>query len=243
MKPLETTVDNQHILYDVERITNIAEFSFDPDVLRTHGQLNGTAQGRGNTFFFQHEGIELVLRHFRRGGKVAAMGKDRYLWTGLQRTRAWREWYLLAKLHAMGLPVPIPVAARVIRQGLYYRADLVTQSIPNTVSLAQRLRQGTLDEMVWSKIAYCIYRFHTLGVYHSDLNAHNILLDVQGEVYLIDFDKGEMRKPAMIWQQKNLTRLQRSLLKLKRLEGEGFAFNDSDWSLLMRVYGAAGRED
>jgi len=239
MKPLETKIDNQHILYDVERIANIAAFSFEPEVLRTHGQLNGSAQGRGNTFFFKHEDVELVLRHFRRGGKVAAMGKDRYFWTGLTRTRAWREWYLLAKLHAMGLPVPLPVAARVIRQGLYYRADLVTQCIPNTVSLAQRLRQGPLDELVWSKIAYCIYRFHTLGVYHSDLNAHNILLDVQVEIYLIDFDKGEMRKPALGWQQQNLARLLRSLNKLKRLEGDGFAFADSDWSLLLRIYNAA----
>lgn len=239
MKPCETSIGNQYILYDVERIANIAAFSFDPETLRTHGQLSGTAQGRGNTYFFQHEGQSLVLRHFQRGGKVAAMGKDRYFWTGLPRTRAWREWHLLAKLHAMGLPVPLPVAARVMRHGFYYRADLVTQCIANTVSLAQRLRQGPLDELVWSKIAYCLYRFHTLGVYHSDLNAHNILLDVQDEVYLIDFDKGRIRTPATGWQQQNLARLQRSLNKLKRLEGESFSFTEQDWSLLLRIYNAA----
>jgi len=33
--------------------------------------------------------------------------------------------------------------------------------------------------------------------------------------------------------------LLRSLNKLKRLEGDGFAFSDDDWSLLVRIYNAA----
>jgi len=239
MRPYETSVDKQHILYDVERIANIAEFSFDPEVLRKRRQLSGSAQGRGNTHFFNYEGQALVLRHYRRGGLIQKFLEDRYLWTGLARTRAWREWQLLAKMHAMGLPVPLPVAAQVVQQGVTYRADIVIESIPNTVTLAQRLRQGPLDELEWSKIACCLYRFHTLGVYHADLNAHNILLGVQDEVYLIDFDRGRLRRPDASWQQQNLARLQRSLKKLKALEGDGFAFSDNDWSLLMRVYHAA----
>ncbi len=242
MRPCETSIDNQHILYDVERIANIAEFSFDPEVLRARKQLSGSAQGRGNTHFFNYDGQALVLRHYRRGGLIARFSDDRYLWAGLARTRAWREWHLLAKLHAMGLPVPLPVAAQVVQQGITYRADIVIESIPNTVTLAQRLRQGPLNELEWSKIAWCLYRFHTLGVYHADLNAHNILLDVQGEVYLIDFDRGRLRRPDAGWQQQNLARLQRSLKKLKGIEEEGFAFSDNDWSLLTRVYDAADGE-
>jgi len=238
MKPLETTVDNQHILYDVERIANIVEFSFEPAVLRERQQLTGSAKGRGNTLFFNYDGRALVLRHYRRGGFIARFFDDGYLWMGRSRSRAWREWHLLAKLYTMGLPVPRPVAARVIRSAVFYRADIVIESIPNVVTLAQRLRQGSLSELEWSKVAYCLYRFHTLGVYHADLNAHNILLDVQGEVYLIDFDQGRVRKPGAGWQQQNLARLQRSLNKLKRLEGDAFTFDEKDWSLLLQIYNA-----
>lgn len=239
MRPFETSFDNQHILYDVERIANIETFSFDPEVLRANHQLSGRAQGRGNTLFFNFEQQSMVLRHYRRGGFIQKFSEDRYFWTGLSRSRAWREWHLLAKLHSMGLPVPLPVAARVTQHGVTYSADIVVDAIPNSVTLAQRLRQGPLDELEWSKIAWCLYRFHALGVYHADLNAHNILLDVKGEVYLIDFDRGELRRPAQRWQRRNLARLQRSLSKLRRLEGEGFAFRDDDWSLLMQVYHAA----
>lgn len=239
MRPFETSSDNQYILYDVERIANIEAFSFDPEVLRANGQLSGRAQGRGNTLFFNYRDQPLVLRRYRRGGLIQKFSEDRYLWTGLARTRAWREWHLLAKVHALGLPVPLPVAARVIRHGITYRADIVIDTIPNSVTLAQRLRQGPLDELKWSKIAWCLYRFHTVGVYHADLNAHNILLDVKGEVYLIDFDRGALRAPAERWQRQNLARLQRSLRKLRTLEGEAFAFRDEDWSLLTQVYQAA----
>jgi hypothetical protein len=53
----------------------------------------------------------------------------RYLWTGEDRTRAFREWRLLHDLHAAALPVPAPVAARYHRHGPAYVADLITERI------------------------------------------------------------------------------------------------------------------
>ena len=41
------------------------------------------------------------------------ISKDRYLWTGERRVRAFAEWRLLAHLAEAGLPVPKPVAAFV----------------------------------------------------------------------------------------------------------------------------------
>ena len=35
----------------------------------------------------------------------------------------------------------------------------------------------------------------------SDLNAHNVLVDGSGTIWLLDFDRGRLRKPAMAWQQ------------------------------------------
>ena len=53
-------------------------------------------------------------------------------------TRSFAEWYLTYHLHRAGLPVPAPIAARYVRHGLFYRADLITQRIENSESLAQR---------------------------------------------------------------------------------------------------------
>ncbi|MGH7487911.1 MAG: lipopolysaccharide kinase InaA family protein, partial [bacterium] len=65
----------------------------------------------------------------------------------------------------------------------------------------------------WHAIGACIRRFHDAGIYHADLNAHNIMLDNKDAVYLLDFDRGERRTPVILWQQANLARLSRSLRK------------------------------
>jgi 3-deoxy-D-manno-octulosonic acid kinase len=38
-----------------------------------------------------------------------------------------------------------------------------------------------------------IARFHRAGVWHADLTAHNILLEVRGVPWLLDFDRGRIR--------------------------------------------------
>ena len=53
---------------------------------------------------------------------------------------------------------------------------------------------------------------HDAGVYHSDLNRRNILIDGNADVWLIDFDKCDRRAPGS-WTQDNLSRLHRSLAK------------------------------
>ena len=39
---------------------------------------------------------------------------------------------MLLRLHAAGLPVPRPVAARYEQSGIAYRADLITEELPDT---------------------------------------------------------------------------------------------------------------
>lgn len=74
-------------------------------------------------------------------------------------------------------------------------------------------------------------------MWHADLNAWNILLDAHADVWLIDFDRGRLRPPAVSWQQANLARLRRSLEKLGM-------FDARDWERLRRAYGATpGKEE
>jgi len=56
---------------------------------------------------------------------------------------------------------------------------------------------------------------HAAGADHADLNAHNILLDGDGVVSVIDFDRGRLRNGGS-WMRRNLARLQRCLLYTSR---------------------------
>ena len=80
-----------------------------------------------------------------------------------------------------------------------------------------------------------IRRFHDHGVWHADLNANNVLIDNENRLYLIDFDRGRLRQAAPQWQQANLDRLKRSLLKLQS-KTESFYFAESDWQTLLGGY-------
>jgi 3-deoxy-D-manno-octulosonic acid kinase len=235
MQVVTTAADGGAILYDAAVLGKIDASFFDPAAWRARGRLTGEARGRGTTWFVRHAGGELALRHYRRGGLLGPWLGDRYLWLGLARSRAFREWHLLATLHARGLPVPQPVAARVRRRGLCYTADLLTRRLPATESLAERLRREPLGRRDWDAIGACLARFHAAGVWHADLNAHNVLLG-RGRVFLLDFDRGRLRAPGS-WRLDNLARLKRSLEKLARAAGR-FHFVAADWAALLAGYEA-----
>lgn len=237
MTPKIQQIGQDYILYDADKLGNAADLSFDNDRLAGRGSILGAAEGRGTTLFIQHNGMDMALRHYHRGGLAAKLFTDQYIWTGLGRTRAWREWHLLAELHQMGLPVPEPVAAHVTRSGLLYQADILTLRIPQAQSVAQVLKSQSLTESAWQAIGRCIRQFHEHGVYHADLNANNILLDTDQKVYVLDFDRGDIRKPARGWQQNNTDRLLRSFSKIKT-NSETFYFSESDWQVLIKSYQA-----
>lgn len=217
-------------------LSQVDERFFDLAHWQGRGALRGTARGRGEASFIDTPVGEVVLRHYRRGGLPGRFIRDWYLWPGLEATRPWREWRLTARLFELGLPVPQPLAAYVQRAGLGYRADLVTRRLAHTESLAARLGRGALEAAMWEAVGRCIRRFHAAGLDHADLNAHNILIDADDRIYLIDFDRGRLRQPGS-WTSANLARLQRSLQKLKGLEPE-FAYTAQAWQALMAAYRA-----
>jgi len=224
------------MLYDASRCGQPDERLFERGHWRARGTLEETAGGRGTVAFIRDDGRRWVLRHYRRGGLVARLLGDRYLWTGADRTRAFREWRLLRKLADAGLPVPTPIAARYVRHGIFYRADLVTEELPTRHTLAQALAAGTLDGATWRAVGACIGRLHASGVHHADLNAHNLLLGDDGTVYVLDFDRGRIR-PRGAWEQAVLERLQRSLRKVTAGLPTG-RFDDVAWAALLGGLGS-----
>ncbi len=229
----EAAIDGGRMLYDTQRTSNFSTEFFDPDYWRKHDAIEGSAKGRGTTWFIRAGDGRFVLRHYRRGGLIAKISKDRYWFTTEAETRSFAEWYLTYHLHRAGLPVPAPVAARYVREGSWYRADLITQRIENSESLAQRLLQGPLSLTQWIAVGRCLRRFHDAGVCHADLNAHNILLTPE-QVYVIDFDRGTLRKRGW-WADTTLVRLYRSLEKVTLLAAPE-SFSDEDWHSLLAGY-------
>jgi 3-deoxy-D-manno-octulosonic acid kinase len=223
------------ILFDPSVSPQVDGRWFDPAYWQDQGALNTLTGGRGGVAVIVTPAGECVLRHYRRGGMVAKLMGDRYLWTGAERTRGFAEFRLLQAMHGLGLPAPHVVAARYQRLGVHYRADLIMRRIPDTQTLAACLADGRLDAELAQEVGALVARFHRAGVWHADLNAHNVLV-ASSALYMIDFDRGCMREPGEGWRMANLQRLRRSLFKLGAApEGEA-AFDRNIWTSLMYGY-------
>ena len=208
-------IDRGAILYDPRRVAEPGARTFDADYWRSRGALREFAAGRGSIQLIEDGTRSWVLRCYLRGGVAARFARDLYLWLGEERTRSFRELRLLDRLQSLGLPVPPPVAARYRRAGIAYRADLITVRLPGARSLEDALAAGPLDDARWAAIGRCLRRFHDAGVHHADLNARNVMLGDALEVWVLDFDRGRLRRPGP-WRERVLDRLARSLAKSEK---------------------------
>lgn len=209
---------------------------FDPELWQAGGAVALETSGRGSVWIVSHGGERWVLRHYHRGGFVSRFVFDHYFWLGLERTRAFREWRLLARLAQAGLPVPSPVAARVRRSGPVYTADILTVYIPDTRKLSAYIAESGVPDGCWRRVGRLVRAVHDQDVDHPDLTAHNLLVDARGDVFLVDFDNARARPPGA-WRQRGLERLERSLRKVA-LE-TGTDFDERGWAELVAGYGEA----
>lgn len=217
---------------------------FEPEYWRTQDRIIGSAQGRGTTWFLQTQdlfGVNSALRHYYRGGLWGKIIKDRYKFSDLEHTRSFAELRLLQMLHQAGLPVPKPIGAQVVTTGFgLYQADILTEKIENALDLTAFLQQHTLTEQGWGEIGKLIRRLHDLQICHTDLNAHNILLqqtETKQQYWLLDFDKCG-QKSGDFWKQENLQRLHRSFTK--ETERMKIRFNAENWQNLQTGYQEGG---
>ncbi len=238
MNPSSLNEHHHHILFDSDNLNDIAPPWFNYGYWQNSAKVEAVSAGRGQAWFIDSDERSMVLRHYQRGGWMANILDDKYLWQGLNRTRAWCEWRLLSDLWQQGLPVPQPLAAHVVRSGIFYRADLLVGKIPQSRPLSGWLNEQILSPSMWQGVGELVRRFHNARVYHADLNAHNILITEQQTFYLIDFDKGRLMPDSSIdtsWKKSNLKRLRRSLMKLRN-QSQTFNFNEDCWKLLLKGY-------
>lgn len=229
-------VNNNHVILSHPYYSEQIQLAwFDPNFWQQQQKIVGAKKGRATAWFFKHADLTAVLRHYWRGGLIGKLLSDQYIYFGLEHTRVYKEFSLMTKLIALGLNVPKPIAAKISRHGFIYRGDIITEAVSGAKSVLDILIERTLSETEIIKIAQTIALFHNKGVYHADLNINNILFNNSGEVYIIDFDRGEIKTPDKKWQQNNMSRLKRSFLK-EQGRNSTFHWQISDWQTLNNYY-------
>jgi hypothetical protein len=147
---------------------------------------------------------------------------------------------------ARGVPTPAVVAGALYPAGLFYRADIATELIPEGHSLADRLwgpgppAGGAADAL--ARAGRLTRALEDAGVLHADLNARNVLVGAGADLpaaHVVDLDRcrvlplgahprrGPMRR-----------RLERSLRKLGGRHGQ--PLTEPQWEALRAGFGAEG---
>ncbi|WP_434357290.1 3-deoxy-D-manno-octulosonic acid kinase [Parasalinivibrio latis] len=229
----ELTLNDTHIWYDPALLSESPEACFSADYWQQQGKISGSAKGRGTTWFIRGKELEMALRHYRRGGLFGKLVSDSYLFTGWESTRSYQEYVLLKWLAEQGVNVPRPVAARAVKAGLAYKADILVEKVPMAKDLVHLLEEESLPEEMYRQIGVMIAQMHQAGVNHTDLNIHNILVDADQKVWIIDFDKCA-RQSGDSWHQDNLSRLKRSFYKEQ--ERRSIHWQEGEWSALLQGY-------
>jgi 3-deoxy-D-manno-octulosonic acid kinase len=77
----------------------ISHDAFKPEYLDTNSLIKKTLVGRGKVYFFNWSKHLLALRNYYRGGLVAKLSRDSFIYTGVENTRCYQELALLEFLN------------------------------------------------------------------------------------------------------------------------------------------------
>jgi 3-deoxy-D-manno-octulosonic acid kinase len=129
----------------------------------------------------------VVIKYYRRGGVIRHFNKGMYL--RLAKSRPQREYEMLETVRNLGVSAPVPLLWAV-RGRLFYRAFLVTRRIDDHRPLSD-LGRGDPEHCrsAVRKTAGQINLLIENRIHHVDLHPGNVLLDKEGRVHIIDFDK------------------------------------------------------
>lgn len=224
------TIDRCVIWSEIAQVDRNALGWFDPGnpAIAARKVASG---GRGASWYVTVAGQHGVLRQYRRGGWMASVNRDCYWWRNEREARCFREYAIMAQLAAAGLAVPAPMAAMACRLSpFFYRAAIITRRVLAAGTLASSQEPGA-----WHAAGVLIARMHREGVWHADLNVHNILVQSPEQVWLIDFDKAQAAITAPEVLAQNLVRLHRSVRK-HCPQNEAVL-----WPMLNKAYAAAIR--
>lgn len=180
-----------------------------------------------------------AVRHYRRGGAMAMHMGDRYLRGS--RPRPFREVDASAVARARGIRTPAVICAAVYPAGIHYRADLVTEVVPDVLTLGARLHEhdGTRDWLVaMGRAGELIEALTEARLFHIDLNAHNVLLsaDAAEAAWVVDLDRARiLKRRSSSSADRMVARLTRSIVKIGTPTGESLAHQEIEAALTRSI--------
>ncbi len=194
------------------------------EIMQRLGELASAAQaGAGNrqSAFRLNlaEGLELFARRGRRGGMIASILSDVYL--GVT-PRPLNELALTVEAMRRGIPVAEPMGAMVEWIGpALYRGFFLTRAVRG-MTLWEFLKTDDdpiVRGHVLGQARAAIDAMHSQGLFHADLNLHNLLVTQAREsftVIVIDLDKARLFDAPLsaAMRRANAARLMRSARKL-----------------------------
>ncbi|MGD9277973.1 MAG: lipopolysaccharide kinase InaA family protein, partial [Desulfobacterales bacterium] len=186
-----------------------------------------TLGGRTSITVVPLEGIgSVVIKHYRRGGIIRHLIKQRYLKCG--KTRCQMEYEQLQKVRSLGINAPEPVAF-AYRGRLFYQCWLVTREIKDHQTLVQiSLSNQEQARMVMQEVVKQVTILIKNKILHVDLHPGNAIVDNQNRVYLLDFDKaGTFLRGKNALRRRYLRRWNRAIQKhgLPKMLSEVNGFN------------------
>jgi 3-deoxy-D-manno-octulosonic acid kinase len=175
------------------------------------------------------EGGSVVVRRFLRGGAIRHLNRDRYFLGD----RAAAELAASEAARHGGVRTPEVVALGRRRSGLGYRSMIATRRVPGATDATVQLADPAAREWILRAIGDQIASLHASCVTHPDLNVRNVLVDADGRIWLIDFDRARLfTGPVPASQRtKDILRFARSAEKL------GHPLGPEDWAALRAGYG------
>jgi hypothetical protein len=184
--------------------------------------------------------IDVVVRHARRGGLLAGVRGDRFVWPG----RAPWELETSLRLQEAGVRTPDVVAFALYPAGPgLCRCDVATRRLPLGAEfpVAWRSADAAARDALLVAVGTVLRDLRAAGARHADLNAKNLYVGRDGgrwHAWVLDVDRVRFGagNDAGIGEQ-NLARLDRSLRKLR--ERDGLEIDDAALARLAAVAGPA----
>ncbi|MCG8589329.1 MAG: phosphotransferase [Proteobacteria bacterium] len=169
-------------------------------------------RGTSRVFALPRTSDSIHVRPLRHGGLAGPLFGSRFR----SPARAERELEVLARLRARGSPVPEPVAALSAKRRLGWESVLITRYEPGR-DLSQLVAESPGPSEV-ARIAAAagraVRRVHDDGGRHRDLHLGNLVLQPDGRVLIVDWDRGRAGAPASPRERaRSLARLYRSVWK------------------------------
>lgn len=188
--------------------------------------IRAVFHGRAAAYGVLLGGVRAVVRHARRGGRLAPLLGDRYLGGA---ARFEREIRLAGTLQAAGVATPAVLAGVRYDAFPFHRADVATERVDARDLADVFYGPGTLPDAaarrtLWVGVGRVIRRLHDAGFVHPDLQLKNVLTDGT-QAWLLDVDTCRPARGAAD-RQANLARFDRSWAKWERRAGPHLTADD-----------------